>query len=276
MIPTTQTIFQPEGSDEAQGNCLSAVLASLLHLPIDDVPLFVNPDTWIMDLNQWLRQYGLAYLQLENFATACASSGIQGCHHEQFGHCDRSNTVLHACVGVDGFVRFDPHPSGTGLIGETASGVFIALQPWLMVDRKVRQGVTDGAMTPNKARALIGMPALEELRGRVDMGQRIVTGTIRSNNWNEAEQRIEFNAADLQHVGAVGVLGIGAGSIVSTSFDGSCTVLSPEGRVLFQQDAEGNATITGALSCGPHPDEPDLCAHCGQAPCDGSDIGNCA
>ena len=46
MIPAHQTLFyDPDVSPEKQrGNCLSAVVASLLELPIEQVPNFVQDD----------------------------------------------------------------------------------------------------------------------------------------------------------------------------------------------------------------------------------------
>ena len=41
MIPTTQTILHDPDNGKI-GNCLSAVLASLLHLPIELVPLCIG------------------------------------------------------------------------------------------------------------------------------------------------------------------------------------------------------------------------------------------
>ena len=72
MKPTKQTILH-DPAKGLHGNCLSAVLASLLHLPIEDVPLFITPETWVKDLNAWLRPFGLAYLR----ATAGNASGAQ-------------------------------------------------------------------------------------------------------------------------------------------------------------------------------------------------------
>ena len=130
MKPTKQTVLHDPANGK-HGNCLSAVLASLLHLPIEDVPVFSEPHPkWQQDLNEWLRPFGLAYLQIGRFDEWCAEVGVKGCHHEVAGPTKRSNDVLHACVGVDGVPVFDPHPDDTGLTEVQSSGVFIALEPW--------------------------------------------------------------------------------------------------------------------------------------------------
>ncbi len=130
MIPTKQTVLHDPANGK-HGNCLSAVLSSLLHVPISEVPVFSAPHPqWQRELNSWLRQFGLAYLQIGTFDEWCNEVGIVGCHHEIAGPTRRSNDVLHACVGVDGVVVFDVHPDATGLTEVQSSGVFIALEPW--------------------------------------------------------------------------------------------------------------------------------------------------
>ena len=134
MIPTNQTILHdPENG--INGNCFSAVLASLLHLDINDVPVFTGEyPEWQEHLNEWLRPYGLAYIQLVDFKEYCETVNIKECHHEISGTTNRFNDVNHACVGYDGVVQFDPHPSKDGLSKTLASGVFIILEPWRIIN----------------------------------------------------------------------------------------------------------------------------------------------
>lgn len=132
MNPTEQTILHDPDNGK-HGNCLSAVLASLLHVDIEVIPVFSNPDTWIVDLNRWLRTYGLAYVTLPNFDLA--AFGISGLFHEIAGNTSRSTDVPHACVAVDGKVTFDPHPSAAGLRSVDSYGIFVALRPWEMANR---------------------------------------------------------------------------------------------------------------------------------------------
>ena len=133
MIPTTQTALH-DPDNGVIGNCLSAVLASLLHLPIESVPLFVNDETWVKDLNAWLRRYGLAYIEFNrDFKQSLAVYGIQGLHHEVAGLSPRFADVLHSCVGLDCEMAFDPHPSRDGLTALKSYGIFVALEPWRML-----------------------------------------------------------------------------------------------------------------------------------------------
>lgn len=132
MIPITQTVLH-DPANGLHGNCLSAVLASLLHLPIDSIPVFSDSDRWVKELNAWLRPHGLAYLwfQDQDFRRTLDAFGIEGLHHEISGKTMRFSDVSHACVAEDGRLIFDPHPSRDGLnAGVEGSGVFIALEPW--------------------------------------------------------------------------------------------------------------------------------------------------
>lgn len=129
MIPVKQTILHDPAAG-AHGNCLSAVLASLLHMPIESIPVF-SQDQWVKDLNDWLRPLGLAYLTFPDGPRVLDAFGIKGLHHEVFGKSKRFSDVGHACVGLDGDLVFDPHPSDDGLNdGVEGVGVFIALRPW--------------------------------------------------------------------------------------------------------------------------------------------------
>lgn len=129
MIPITQTkMHAPE--DGVHGDCMSAVLASLLHLPIESVPMFTDPITWVKDLNAWLLQFGLAYFMFENLDCEVEAYGVSGMWHEISGNTSRFADVQHACVARDCKVNFDPHPSRSGLTRIACHGVFIALEPW--------------------------------------------------------------------------------------------------------------------------------------------------
>ena len=133
LIPqrVIQTVLHdPENG--LHGNCFSAVLSSLLHVPIEDVPIFSDPIAWVKDVNNWLRPYGLAYLNVTDFAHHAEGYGIEDCWHEMSGETKRSADLLHAVVGKDGQAIHDPHPDDSGLKVVEASGIFIALHPWKM------------------------------------------------------------------------------------------------------------------------------------------------
>lgn len=129
MIPVKQTVLHDPANGKI-GNCLNAVLASLLHIPIEDIPYFQDPISWIKDLNIWLRPYGLGYMNYEDYDIWTDHQELTGSHHLISGNTNRSIDVSHACVGLDSQVVFDPHPSDSGLTKINSYGVFVALRPW--------------------------------------------------------------------------------------------------------------------------------------------------
>lgn len=134
MIPTKQTVLHDPDNGKI-GNCFSAVLASLLHLPIEEVPLFVDPDTWLQDLNKWLKQFGLAFMVISNLEDVLNGHEIEGLWHEVSGKSSRSHDIFHSCIGYEGKVYFDPHPDSTGLHEIHSCGVFVALEPWICTEK---------------------------------------------------------------------------------------------------------------------------------------------
>ena len=89
------------------GDCLSACLASILEVPIQTVPDFIDAPDFEAAINSWLAERGLTYTQvpIDNPAPV-------GWHTVE-GASPRGGQ--HAVVGRDGTVVFDPHPEdGTG------------------------------------------------------------------------------------------------------------------------------------------------------------------
>lgn len=108
------------------GNCFSAVLASLLDIPIEDVPVFSGGD-WLLRVNEFLLDYDLAFMYIDNLPEALKAYGIAGLWHEVSGKTERN--TFHSCVAQDGQLVFDPHKSNAGLTTTTDYGVFVALNP---------------------------------------------------------------------------------------------------------------------------------------------------
>jgi len=94
----------------ADGNCLNACIASILELPLKDVPEF--GDDWLMDLNDFLQARGLSYRRVP----------IDGAKPSGWGTIEGVSPRggLHACVAFDGELVWDPHPismrDGQGLV----------------------------------------------------------------------------------------------------------------------------------------------------------------
>lgn len=99
----TQTIIVGDASGR-QGNCLAAAVASLLGLPLDEVPHFAEADDWWGAMASFARTHGYAI----DRADEPPKFGLA------FGPSPRG--VTHAVVILNGETAWDPHPSRAGLL----------------------------------------------------------------------------------------------------------------------------------------------------------------
>jgi hypothetical protein len=126
MIPVDQDRFVDPTNGKNRGNCLQAVVASLLELPLDEVPNFVQIEedggrewsehlrTWLLDRG-WRQKYWLhgAFpgawpgLPFEKF---CAVSGPS-----PRGLGADGKPVHHIVISKGGVMVHDPHPDRTGI-----------------------------------------------------------------------------------------------------------------------------------------------------------------
>lgn len=100
------------------GRCLNACVASLLEIPEASVPDF-SDEEWNRELDDFLAPYGLYY---RHVSTSVAPLG----YHIIEGLSPRGG--LHAVVGLDGAVVWDPHPqdgTGRGLVRTDRYGLLI-------------------------------------------------------------------------------------------------------------------------------------------------------
>lgn len=115
------------------GDCFRCSVASILELPADAVPHFMEKDWdrpevgWYADLNHWLAPRGLAYFEMsiepEVFGPLWFSEiGPAGfdVYHIMCGVGPRGDR--HAVVGRNGVIVHDPHPARAGLAGPGESG----------------------------------------------------------------------------------------------------------------------------------------------------------
>ncbi len=124
MIKYRQTLFGE------QGNCFSTCIASILELPLKDVPHFCDFDDWLGETNAWLRERGLCYLEMPYPYDRSGSELIAGLgYHLIHGLGPRG--LLHSCVGYAGKIVHDPHPSDAGLLREDEIGILMPLDPSL-------------------------------------------------------------------------------------------------------------------------------------------------
>ena len=122
MKPVLQTVCDAE-----RGNCLSACLASILELALEEVPNFAGarPGMFWIQVNHWLQKRGLrALIVLPKHVVMDA-----GALYIANGVSPRG--VRHSVVCEDGRMIHDPHPEGGGVVDVTE---FV----YLVVARKVR------------------------------------------------------------------------------------------------------------------------------------------
>jgi len=122
MTPTKQE-FAHKPEIGQYGDCERAVIASLLDLPISEIPHFLqdasgDPDVYCDSLQAFLNKRGYALLIVPASSGATFFGETCPIYHEICGPSPRGNGVTHAVVGMDGQVVFDPHPDGTGLVGD--------------------------------------------------------------------------------------------------------------------------------------------------------------
>jgi len=129
MKPVQQTVTEP-----GKGNCLAACVASLLELPIEDIPDLDGRNNWV-GLQSFLLTHGLQALWFS------LQHGMSGRHPKEalcilIGGSPRSTSLNHAVVARDKYGDFenvwDPHPEGGWLDGEPKYAVyFVAADPGL-------------------------------------------------------------------------------------------------------------------------------------------------
>lgn len=107
MIPVEQrflAIFDEHGDNVQRGDCLSACIAALFELPIDDVPFFVDMENWWGEYNNWLVDRGLQLAQVrivpdEDDQTRLAGGPIDGIYWIATVKSPRGKTRCSVCKG---------------------------------------------------------------------------------------------------------------------------------------------------------------------------------
>ncbi len=123
MKPVDQTTFGAPG-----GNCLSACIASLLELPIEEVPYFGPPDRigtreeWGKNIEQWLNPRGFYSIMFPHGLTFVPPG-----FHILSGMSPRG--VRHSVVAHGERTVHDPHPSRGGLVLVEDVTLLVPLDP---------------------------------------------------------------------------------------------------------------------------------------------------
>lgn len=121
MTPITQTELYDPARPDHRGNCWQTVLASVLDLPLDEVPHFVQDDhthngrenfewDWWKRSIDWLRDRGMKLEYAKVDETPGEYLLVSGKSPRGDG------TIYHVVIYRDGVMVHDPHPDGTGLL----------------------------------------------------------------------------------------------------------------------------------------------------------------
>lgn len=121
MTPVDQTQFAGEG---AGGNCVQASVASILGLPLTDVPHFLEvadrPEEWELAFMDWLEERGVGYIRR-------SGEWVFDGYYLASGPSPRG--VHHMVVYRDGRLAHDPHPSREGILAVKSTWVLCPLYP---------------------------------------------------------------------------------------------------------------------------------------------------
>lgn len=120
MKPVDQTKLH-DAEQGIRGDCFRAAIASLLELPIEDVPPFEDyAEDWHAPFMDWAFSRDLEPVFLEPKDAPCGYSIASGLS---------PRGIMHSCLALDGNVVFDPHPSRAGLLWIRDYLVFESIAP---------------------------------------------------------------------------------------------------------------------------------------------------
>ena len=121
MIPVKQE-FPHCPEKGINGDCFRATLASLLELPISEVPHFLHDDPpgdiWNTRISTFLGPKGLVFLEFQHWNLDNHLEQMfytRPVYHTISDRSPRFPDDYHAVVGLNGEVYHDPHPDNTGL-----------------------------------------------------------------------------------------------------------------------------------------------------------------
>ena len=118
MIPVDQTLFWTE--EESHGNCMQAAVASLLELPLIEVP-----DFWISN-HFWKAVYEFFNARKMIFKGMARKDIPNDTYYIVIGDSPRGATK-HAVVYINGQMVHDPHPSRAGILTEEIFKIIVSM-----------------------------------------------------------------------------------------------------------------------------------------------------
>lgn len=122
MTPLDQTMFYDPALpiEEQRGNCLQAVVASLLDLPLSAVPHFVQEHVNTNGAKHWWNSM-VDFVRAQGWGLHHAELATHpGEHLMVSGPSPRGAGLHHAVIYRDWVMVHDPHPDRTGLVSAEA------------------------------------------------------------------------------------------------------------------------------------------------------------
>ncbi len=124
MKPVDQTILHDEMAFRS-GDCYRACVASILEIPVEEVPHFAElyQDNMYNEAEKWFASRGVYSIRLfiKDFSQNRIFLWGMGAHAIVSGLSPRGKNVHHSIVGhADGYnvtMVHDPHPDRTGIVG---------------------------------------------------------------------------------------------------------------------------------------------------------------
>lgn len=104
--------------DGENGDCYRASVASLLGLPLEEVPHFYrkgNEERAMEEFSDWLRERGYVFVDIMRGENLPAY--LKGTFHLLSGPSPRFPQYWHCVLGYEGEIYHDPHPEGGSLGG---------------------------------------------------------------------------------------------------------------------------------------------------------------
>lgn len=115
MKPVEQTITKPPN-----GNCFAACVASLLELPLEQVPNYLEPHgVWFENWQKWLSE--------RNLTLYCWTASYTPKGYSVLNAKSPRGDFHHSVVALDGEVVWDPHPDRHMGLGERVEYVVFGI-----------------------------------------------------------------------------------------------------------------------------------------------------
>lgn len=121
MKPVDQTKMTPP-----DGDCFAACVASILELPLSEVPNYSQTGVWWIQWSEWLLSRNLYLLEVRR-GDDSEEEFVKG-YHIITGP-SYSGDWNHSVVGLNGKMVHDPNPKRKGIRRPVWYGLFVVLDP---------------------------------------------------------------------------------------------------------------------------------------------------